>query len=196
MPRLTPLTLPPGTLSGHPQPVLPVVGTEAVLRPWQEGDAEAVRAAYDDPAIQYWHARRADTAAEAAEWIAEWRDAWHTESRAEWAIASGGTLLGRCGLHRIEALDGEGEVAYWTVPAARGKGLAPRAVRTLTDWAFARGFARLVLQHSTGNTASCRVATKAGYPLEATRSAAARHTDGWHDMHAHVSLNPRTERVG
>ncbi|WP_433341127.1 GNAT family N-acetyltransferase [Streptomyces sp. CA-253872] len=195
MPHLAPPALPPGTLARHPQPVLPVAGTEAVLRPWEEGDAEAVREAYDDPAIQYWSARRADSTAEAAEWISGWRAAWRAETRAEWALTQGRTLLGRCSLNRIEADDGEGEVAYWVTPAARGRGLAPAALRALTAWAFATGFARLVLQHSTGNTASCRVATKAGYPLEATRHAAARHADGWHDMHAHVLINPRTARV-
>ncbi|EFG64939.1 GNAT family N-acetyltransferase [Streptomyces sp. SPB074] len=195
MPRLVPPALSPGAFSGRPQPVLPLPGTEAALRPWEEGDAEAVRAAYDDPAIQYWHARRADSAAEAAEWIAGWRQARHSGARAEWAIASGGTVLGRCGLHRIDARDGEAEIGYWTVPAARGKGLAPRAVAALTAWALADGFARLVLQHSTRNNASCRVARKAGYALEATRAAGARHADGRHDMHVHVLLNPRTERV-
>jgi RimJ/RimL family protein N-acetyltransferase len=35
------------------------------------------------------------------------------------------------------------------------------------------------------NTASCRVAGKAGFRLEGTLRSALLHTDGWHDMHLH-----------
>jgi ribosomal-protein-alanine N-acetyltransferase len=41
-----------------------------LLRPWNPGDAPAVMAAYADAAIQRWHVQRADSLAEAGEWIA------------------------------------------------------------------------------------------------------------------------------
>ncbi|MFC7614839.1 GNAT family N-acetyltransferase [Actinokineospora soli] len=47
---------------------------------------------------------------------------------------------------------------------------------------------RLYLDHSTANTASCRVATKAGFTPEGTLRGAGLHADGWHDMHLHSRL--------
>ena len=65
-------------------------------------------------------------------------------------------------------------------------GGAPAAVEALCTWAFGEaGFHRLELQHSTGNTASCRVADKCGFSLEGTRRSSLLHADGWHDMHLH-----------
>nr|WP_232839963.1 GNAT family protein [Nocardia aurea] len=91
----------------------------------------------------------------------------------------------RCGISAY----GQAEVAYWTVPAARGRGVAPRAAATLTDWALnARGFHRIELAHSVRNTQSCRVARKLGFALEGTRRSAGLHADGWHDMHLHARI--------
>ncbi|MFJ2648939.1 GNAT family N-acetyltransferase [Streptomyces sp. NPDC087420] len=65
---------------------------------------------------------------------------------------------------------GTAEVGYWTVAAARGRGVAPHALEAVTVWAFAdlgglggRGVNRLELLHQVDNPASCRVAAKAGY---------------------------------
>jgi RimJ/RimL family protein N-acetyltransferase len=41
------------------------------------------------------------------------------------------------------------------------------------------------VQHAVANTASCRVALKAGYAYEGTRRSSVLHADGWHDMHVH-----------
>ena len=38
------------------------------------------------------------------------------------------------------------------------------------------------------NTASCRVAGKAGFHLEATLRSVLLHSDGWHDMHLHARI--------
>jgi RimJ/RimL family protein N-acetyltransferase len=59
---------------------------------------------------------------------------------------------------------GYGEIGYWVVADARGRGVATRAVRLLADWA--RDELRLthidVLPHKD-NVASRRVAEKAGF---------------------------------
>ncbi|MET7707718.1 GNAT family protein [Micromonospora sp. NPDC005413] len=47
---------------------------------------------------------------------------------------------------------------------------------------------RLALEHSTANTASCRVATRAGFRAEGVLRGSVRHADGWHDMHLHALL--------
>jgi RimJ/RimL family protein N-acetyltransferase len=188
MAELAPYTIAPGTLAGTPQPTLSL-GHDAMLRPWADGDAPALRAAYADPGIQRWHVRELDSLDEAREMIAVWRAAWAQERRLEWAVADAdGTLLGRLGFKSLALFDGIATIAYWTVPAARGRGLAPRAVDAATRWAFDVGFRRLELEHSTQNPASCRVAEKAGFVAEGTRFGAARHADGHHDMHTHARL--------
>ena len=66
MPLLVDPVITPEQFSNTEQPTL---RTEViVLRPWTEGDAAAVVAAYQEPAIQRWHVR-AMTSAEALHWI-------------------------------------------------------------------------------------------------------------------------------
>ncbi len=180
----------PGTLARREQPALPVPGA-LVLRPWTDADAPAVYEAFQDPLLQRWHARVADSASEALGWIADWRAAWAGEDDAYWAIADAVTdeVLGRVALRQIRLGDGQAEVAYWTMPSARGRGIAPRAVDRLTRWAFDEvGLHRLELTHATANEASCRVALKAGFPAEGTKRSALLHADGWHDMHLHARI--------
>jgi [ribosomal protein S5]-alanine N-acetyltransferase len=106
--------------------------------------------------------RRADSIAEAREWVAGWQAGWAAETDAIRAAveAGSGVLLGRAGLKHLDFSNGTADVTYWTVPAARGKGLAPRAVDAIASWAFEAGFHRLDLEHALDNTASCRVAER------------------------------------
>ncbi|MBA8808721.1 GNAT family N-acetyltransferase [Promicromonospora sukumoe] len=189
MAELAPYTITPGTLARLAQPTLPLTGG-ATMRPWRETDALALQEAYADPDIQRWHVRRVDSPDEALGMIVNWQRAWAQERRLEWAVAAAdGSLLGRLALKDLVLFDGIAEIAYWTVPAARGRGVAPQAVVAASAWAFEAGFRRLELEHSTLNAASCRVAEKAGFALEGTRRGAARHADGHHDMHVHARLS-------
>ncbi|SCF47606.1 MULTISPECIES: GNAT family N-acetyltransferase [unclassified Streptomyces] len=59
---------------------------------------------------------------------------------------------------------GPREVGYWTAEAARGTGVATRALRALTTHVRDETDLReLRLLHQEDNTASCRVAEKSGY---------------------------------
>jgi [ribosomal protein S5]-alanine N-acetyltransferase len=187
---VTTSTVPPGSLAARPQPTL-TAGSGVLLRPWSLGDVQAVMDVYRDEAIQRWHVRRADSLAEAREWIVGWRGEWAAETGAHWAVVEGksGILLGRAALKHLKFSDGTADVAYWAVPAARGKGVCPRAVDAMASWAFGvAGFHRLDLEHAMGNTASCRVAEKTGFALEGTRRSAWLLADGRHDVHAHARL--------
>ncbi|MDQ1020863.1 RimJ/RimL family protein N-acetyltransferase [Streptomyces afghaniensis] len=89
-------------------------------------------------------------------------------------------LLGRVALREMRLGDGTAEVAYWTAPAARGRGVAARATTALDQWALDEtGFHRLQLLHAVRNEASCRVASRAGFTLEGTKRSAILHPDGW-----------------
>ncbi|MCM2410471.1 GNAT family N-acetyltransferase [Streptomyces sp. RKAG290] len=196
MPYLVPPLIPQGRLASSAQPLLPVAG-DLLLRPWQPTDAPAVVAAFTDPAIQRWHVRRADSVDEARGWIAQWQGAWSAESAAHWAVvrpgtgadAAGDNVLGRVSLRSMNLGMGLAECAYWVLPAARGTGVAARAVDAVSRWAFETiGFERLELAHSVANEASCRVAHRCGFVLEGTRRRGHLHTDGWHDMHVHARV--------
>jgi [ribosomal protein S5]-alanine N-acetyltransferase len=190
MPVLATSTIPVGSLAALPQPTM-AAGSGVLLRPWGLDDAEAVMGAYQDEAIQRWHVQRADSLAEARQWIAGWQGGWAAESGAHWAVVEAGsdTLLGRAALKHLKFSDGTAEVAYWTIPAARGRGVCPRAVDAMASWAFeVAGFHRLDLEHAMGNTASCRVAEKTGFAVEGVRRSAWLLADGRHDAHAHARL--------
>lgn len=197
MPLLIEPVVPAGRMSGIPQPVLvaptngQLAGGELVLRPWRSADAPALVSAYQDAAIQRWHARSMDEA-EADEWIRQRAERWSTETGADWAVTADEALLARTGLRTVDLTEGHAEVAYWTLPAARGRGVAGRALRRLTRWCAEIGLHRLELLHAIENTASCRVAEKSGYDYEGTLRQAVPHADGFHDMHlhAHLPTNP------
>ncbi|MFB8071431.1 GNAT family N-acetyltransferase [Streptomyces californicus] len=186
----TPPTIPSGRLSRSPQPVLPVTGGGLVLRPWEPDDAAAFLSAYEDAETCRWHTHRPDTEAQVRTWFAAYREDWERERGCHWAIArEDGAAVGRMALRRLNLDDGVANAAYWVLPAARGAGVASRALAAVGTWALEEiGFHRVELDHSTRNHASCGVATKAGYRLEGTRRGAAVHDDGRHDMHLHARV--------
>jgi RimJ/RimL family protein N-acetyltransferase len=61
------------------------------------------------------------------------------------------------------------DVGFLVAPWARGRGYAPAALRALCEWSFASlGLARVGWKAHVGNTASRRVAEKAGFTIEGT----------------------------
>jgi ribosomal-protein-alanine N-acetyltransferase len=163
-----------------------------LLRPWRPTDADAVRGAFDQPDIQRWHLLRIDSDEEARNWLANWPRRWAAGTDASWAVVRTGAddrVVGQVGLRHIDRFDARAETSYWVVPDARGDGVAVRATRVLTRWAFSTlRLHRIVVQHSTANLASCRVALAAGFGAEGNQRGSMRHADGWHDSHVHGRL--------
>ncbi|MER6701801.1 GNAT family N-acetyltransferase [Streptomyces fimicarius] len=185
----TPPAMASGCLSGAPQPVLPA-GDGLLLRPWERADAAAFLSVYQDEETRRWHTHRPSTVAQVEEWFDGYRLDWEREKGCHFAVVrEDGDVLGRVALRGLDFDDGVANAAYWVLPAARGVGVATRALAALSAWALDDiGFWRLELDHSTRNAASCRVATKAGYRLEGTKRNAAVHDDGRHDMHLHARV--------
>jgi RimJ/RimL family protein N-acetyltransferase len=164
------------------------------LRPWCEDDVPDVFAALQDPASRLWSGAGAVSREDAA-LIVRIRMDRSLEDRAAWAVVdAAGTLLASVSLHSIDRAQADAEIGYWTVPAARGRGVAPVAVDAACRWAFARlGIQRVELCHAVENAASARVAEKAGFTLEGRLRSSYRYGDGRkHDelLWARLSADP------
>jgi RimJ/RimL family protein N-acetyltransferase len=137
---------------------------------------------------------------DAARWLVSQDRGWRDGDRLCFAVleaddAGGCVLAGNVGLKNREETGriGEretGEIGYWTALAARSRGVAPAAVRAVTDWVFdafaGSNLRQIMLVHDVDNPASCRVAEKAGYPFQEFSPANPPHwfTDG----HIHMRL--------
>jgi RimJ/RimL family protein N-acetyltransferase len=151
-----------------------------LLRPWRDDDLPAVVAALQDPEIALWNSGGGTSADEVAAMLRRRQD-WSAGDHASLAVvdAAGGRLLGSVSLHSIDREQADAEIGYWTVPAARGRGVAAAAVVAVCGWAFpALGLDRVELLHAVENTASGRVAAKAGFVLEGRLRRSYRYGDG------------------
>ncbi|MER5216279.1 GNAT family N-acetyltransferase [Streptomyces sp. NPDC002838] len=169
-----------------------------LLRPWCPSDAADLVGVYPEDARSHGAGAVVHDDASAAWWVREQRRGWEAGERFGFAVVEfrgrtgDGRLVGHVILKRGTADSTSAEVGYWTAAHARGRSVAPRAVRALTDWAFGvfseDEVAYLELLHQVDNTASCRVARKCGYaytgllpaappefPLDGHRHAYARH---------------------
>ncbi|MFF4589133.1 GNAT family N-acetyltransferase [Streptomyces sp. NPDC001388] len=75
-----------------------------------------------------------------------------------------GRAIGSMGFHAAPDEDGRTEIGYDLVPAARGRGYATEALRTLAGWALARDdVQRLFATVERGNAPSRAVLERAGF---------------------------------
>jgi RimJ/RimL family protein N-acetyltransferase/nitrite reductase/ring-hydroxylating ferredoxin subunit len=141
------------------------------LRPLRADDAAAIASACQDPEIRRWipiipvpYAE-----ADARRFILMTLQAWHDGTSYEFAIADATTdhYVGSIGLH-LGPNARRHAVGYLVTPAARGRGVAARALRLITRWGFADlGIERLSLWTLPGNVASQKTAETAGFRFEA-----------------------------
>jgi RimJ/RimL family protein N-acetyltransferase len=159
------------------------------LRPFREADIPWVCAVSQDPEIQrnlaeVFSPYRMEHAAYFVQRVA--LASWDDGRRAEFVVQDAGTgaPLGRAGLDLRPHDPGTAEIGYWMAPPVRGRGVATAAVRALCRWAFPQlGLALIEWRCEVGNVASCRVAEKAGFLIEATLRARLVHrglrVDAW-----------------
>jgi RimJ/RimL family protein N-acetyltransferase len=140
---------------------------DLLLRPKTPGDADALVAACQDPEIPRWTLVPSPyTRADADHFIAisEQEAANGTGVHLIAVDADDGRLLGSFSVMELDREPGYGEIGYWVAAGARGRGVATRAVRLLTDWARSElGLTRIEILPHKDNAPSRRVAEKAGY---------------------------------
>jgi RimJ/RimL family protein N-acetyltransferase len=148
------------------------------LRPWTLDDVQAIARACDEPEIARWIHQMPSPYGEqdAREYVLATQAAWGEGSGAFFAIVdeASGEPVGSIAIHVTDLLFGNVEVGYWAAAEARGRGLTTRALRLISRWAIDDvGAVRVQLRADVHNTASLRVAEKAGFTREGTLRAAA-----------------------
>jgi RimJ/RimL family protein N-acetyltransferase len=132
------------------------------LRPWADDDVAVLVECCNEAEIARWldQVPQPYTESDARAHLRSVGDAFAV------ADAETGAVLGSVGVRWNDDHD-IGEVGYWTRAEARGRGVTTRALTLVSRWAFGLdGVARLQLRADEQNTASRRVAEKAGYQLE------------------------------
>jgi RimJ/RimL family protein N-acetyltransferase len=179
-----------GTLTVPPSAAAPGL----LLRPWTERDITVMVAAYRDPVMRRWLRHPVTTAEEAHRVI----DARRADRRAGTGFSfavlearadgAAGDLVGGVSIRGLAREAASGEVGYWVTAPSRGRGIAPRALSAVCEWAFRlpriRPLEQLELIHAVGNHASCRVADKAGFALSAVLPPLPPEFPG--DGHLHI----------
>jgi RimJ/RimL family protein N-acetyltransferase len=178
------------------------------LRPWLAADMPELLAAVareypecglrsnpdiDVPGPQRWTGPRND--ADADLWLSGQQRGWDHGDWLSFAVldAAQNRVVGHVGLMNRDGGQvgsGErGEISYWTAADARGRGIAPAAVRAVTDWAFSTfgpdRLPRIMLVHDLDNPASCRVADKSAYPFN--QFSPAKPPYWFKDGHIHLA---------
>lgn len=160
------------------------------LRPWRSADAPAVFAACQDPLIaRFIPIPQPYTEADALGFVdapavtsmgtRAFHDDGNPEDERPFAIvdAKSGGLLGSLSRH---APSGHRvSFGYWLAPSARGRGVATRALKLVTEWTLANtDLIRLEVYTHLENDASGRVAERVGFVREGIRKAWDLDRDG------------------
>lgn len=162
----------------------------AELRPWTPADAPALRAAVtgDPDLARQTGGADLSTDAAAAEHIRRHLAPRGPRSYA-FAVAVDGRAVGNVGIGAVDDVHATAWVSYWLAAEHRGRGLAAAALVGASAWAVRElGTFRLELGHRVNNPASCRVATRAGYPAEGVERAKLRYGDRRFDVETHARL--------
>ncbi|MFJ9028845.1 GNAT family N-acetyltransferase [Streptomyces sp. NPDC102274] len=171
---------------------------DVLLQPWGREAAErdtmleGLIAAAADPLIALWNPLATADRGDALAWLESRDGGWDRGAGASFAAltATDGALLGSVTLRWVDRADGLAMIGYWTLPAARGRGVATRATRAVTSWAFRTADARRIeIAHAVDNEASCHVARRCGYRPEGTLRDSHLFGDrAYHDEHLHARL--------
>ncbi len=134
-----------------------------MLRPIDERDLPTLEHAARDPEVA---GRFGLARLSARQYVDAYVAGLRDGSAAAFAICDpGGEPFGHVLIELRDA--GRADVGYWLLAEARGRGRATAALRLLSRWALAQpGIARLQLWTVPENTASQRVAERAGFRRE------------------------------
>ncbi len=167
-----------GTLKSvlrHPDP--PLSDGVITLRAGTGTDTDAVTDACQDPEIPRWTRvpvpyRRGDALA----WVAGSELELDAGVSIGWlAVDAEDRLLASISVMQIDRQGGTGEIGYWVAREARGRGVATRSVRLVSEWATSElGLTTLEIVVHEDNAPSHAVARAAGFTQTGERRVAPR----------------------
>jgi RimJ/RimL family protein N-acetyltransferase len=109
------------------------------------------------------------TEEQALDWIRRNRGRWADGVGFSFAVAEAATgrAVGQLGLWLADLAEGRGQIGYFVMPSARGRGFAAAALKAATAfaWTIPR-LQRVELHIEPWNRASLRTAERAGYTRE------------------------------
>lgn len=168
-----------GTFMAAPPVLAAKAGTEELrLRAPAGRDVDAIMAACQDAESARWTTVPQPYRRSHAEAFV------HEHAARRWAHGEGVVFViadradAACGTIelRLSADPVVAEVGFLVAPAARGRGYAAAALRALAGWGYAAlGLQRVEWRAHVGNTASRRVAEKAGFTVEGIARAGLAH---------------------
>lgn len=139
-----------------------------VLRPWRPEDLNPVLRGCGDPEIVRWTSM---PAAE-PELVQHWLDQRVPQAQAGQSLFTAivdqrDQVLGSMGCLAFDWQHARGEIGYWLLPEARGRGIAELGLKVFSRWALEDlPLQRLDLFVNPPNISSQRVALRAGYRYE------------------------------
>jgi RimJ/RimL family protein N-acetyltransferase len=162
-----------------PFPVIPLSDGTVSLRCRRTSDFDAISDASYDYATRRWLADPPAGEETLAASMARVAEAFATGRSAPLVIADHGTSE-PIGLINLQFRDDDvATIAYSVFPAYRGRGVAPRAVCLMAEWAFgALGLTELRLEIDQENAASIRVAQKCAFEPVGHGGAGGSASDG------------------
>lgn len=113
-----------------------------ILRPWCVEDIAALVDVFRDPALRRWTSSAVENEGDAMRWVRDQERGWAAGNRFGFAVleaqpeSSRGQLVGHMVRKEVASGKPSAEVGYWTAAHARGRRVAPRALETVTRWAF------------------------------------------------------------
>jgi len=159
------------------------------LRPFTADDVDDALRAVDDPEIRRWLPWADGYDRDRAVDFCTREAHSDPESKVTWAIDSDDHLVGSIGLTRADWGNAKAEVGYWVAPWARRRGYAVEAVRGVAAYAYSIGLHRVELLAAVDNTASRKVAERAGFVREGILREASRQGKGYTDMVLYAQLS-------
>ena len=156
-----------------PLPTPTLRSARLLLRPFSEGDADAIYAIQSNPRVlRYWDAPPWTDRGRADAFIAACRKMEEDGSGARFAIETpeNGAFLGWCAMFRWNPGYKSLGIGYCLDEPVWGKGYATEAVRAMLEWAYGTlDLNRVEAELDTRNVASARVLEKLGFQREGLR---------------------------
>ena len=138
-----------------------------VLRELREGDRAVVLSAMRDPLVTRWLNMPASPGdADFDSLLRVARDGRASGDRIDYAVTAAGDDISLGAVIASRRHRDNYEVAYLAREEGRGRGLMTGAVRLLCDWLLEEGVGRIELRTHPDNSASQRLAERAGFQRE------------------------------